>query len=54
MTPITGLTAGKLLGILEKSAAFLETDDLEVDVEHEAPSSCNFPLKRLRSEDDTV
>ena len=31
------LTAGKLLGILEKSAAFLETDDLEVDVEHESP-----------------
>src|SRR5246127_1252037 len=31
------LTTGKLLGILQKSASFLETENLEVDVECEAP-----------------
>src|SRR5580698_3223760 len=38
------LTAGKLLTILSKSAAFFDTDDLEVDVEHEAPFIAQFPI----------
>jgi len=38
------LTAGKLLAILEKSASFLETDDLPVDVEYEAPFVSQFPV----------
>jgi hypothetical protein len=38
------LTAGKLLAILDKSASFLEADDLEVDVEHEAPFVSQFPI----------
>ncbi len=38
------LTAGKLLGILQKSASFLETENLEVDVEYEAPFVSQFPV----------
>ena len=38
------LKAGKLLVILEKAASFLETEDLEVDVEHEAPFISQFPI----------
>src|SRR5246127_3466904 len=41
------LTAGKLLTILNKAAAFLETDDLEVEVEHEAPFIAQFPVENL-------
>src|SRR4051794_11367920 len=44
------LTSGKLLGILEKSAAFLETENLEVDVEYEAPFISQFPVTRLAAE----
>src|SRR2546421_11482733 len=39
------LTAGKLLAILAKSASFLGTDDLEVEVEHEAPFVSQFPIE---------
>jgi hypothetical protein len=38
------LTAGKLHGILNKAAAFLSTDDMEVDVEHEVQFISQFPL----------
>lgn len=38
------LTAGKLLVILEKAASFLESDELEVDVECEAPFVSQFPI----------
>lgn len=46
------LTAGKLLAILEKSASFLETDKLEVDVEHEAPFVSQFPIEKVEVDDD--
>ncbi|HWN96560.1 MAG TPA: DUF6428 family protein [Methylomirabilota bacterium] len=38
------LTAKKLLGILNKAASFLTTDDVEVDVEHEVQFISQFPL----------
>ncbi len=41
------LTAGKLLAILDKSASFLGTNDLEVDVEHEAPFVSQFPVEKV-------
>src|SRR5882757_9725532 len=39
------LTAGKLLKILDKAKPFLASDDLEVDVEHEAGYISQFPLE---------
>ena len=48
------LTAGKLLAILDKSASFLETENLEVDVEHEAPFISQFPISRVEVEGDTL
>ena len=47
------LTAGKLLAILDK-AVFLETDNLEVDVEHEAPFISQFPIGSVQVEDETL
>jgi hypothetical protein len=41
------LTAGKLLAIFDKSASFLGTNDLEVDVEHEAPFISQFPIEKV-------
>jgi len=41
------LTAGTLLKILNKGASFLETEELEVDVEHEAERITQFPLKAV-------
>jgi hypothetical protein len=41
------LTAEKLLGILEKSAPFLKSEKLEVDVEHEAPFISHFPIEKI-------
>src|SRR5688572_20143600 len=38
------LKAEKLLKILHKAAPVLETDDLEVDVEHEVEFISQFPL----------
>jgi hypothetical protein len=40
------LIAGKLLAILDQSASFLGTTDLEVDVEHEAPFISQFPIEK--------
>ena len=48
------LTAGKLLAILDKSASFLETENLEVDVEHEAPFISQFPISRVETTDDAL
>src|SRR5580692_10027975 len=48
------LTAGKLLAILDKSASFLETDELEVDVEHEAPFIARFPVEKMEVDDDIL
>jgi hypothetical protein len=48
------LTAGKLLDILDKSAPFLETDKLEVDVEHEAPFISHFPIERVEVDGDAL
>jgi hypothetical protein len=47
------LTAGKLLAILDK-ASFLETDNLEVDVEHEAPFISQFPIARVELADNSM
>lgn len=38
------LTAGKLLGILNKAGSFLATEDIEVDVEYEVQFISQFPL----------
>ena len=38
------LTAGKLLGILNKAASILQSDALEVDIEHEAKWISQFPI----------
>ena len=43
------LTAGKLLGILNKAASILQTDDLEVDIEHEAQWISQFPVKSIEA-----
>ena len=48
------LTAGKLLAILDKSASFLGPDDLEVDVEHEAPFISQFPIEKVAVEDESL
>lgn len=44
------LTAGKLLAILEKAASFLETEDIDVDVEYEAPFISHFPLEKVETD----
>ena len=41
------LTAGKLAKILEKAGSFLASDDLEMDVEHEAGYISQFPLSAV-------
>ena len=41
------LPAGKLLGILEKAAPILQTDDLDVDIEHEVGFISQFPVETL-------
>ncbi|HZQ45526.1 MAG TPA: DUF6428 family protein [Verrucomicrobiae bacterium] len=48
------LTAGKLLAILDKSASFLETEDLEVDVEHEAPFISQFPIEKAEADGEAL
>jgi hypothetical protein len=48
------LTAGKLLAILEKSASFLGTSDLEVDVEHEAPFVSQFPIEKVEVDGEAL
>ncbi|HWD91781.1 MAG TPA: DUF6428 family protein [Verrucomicrobiae bacterium] len=48
------LTAGKLLIILEKSASFLESEDLDIDVEHEAPFISQFPISAVEADGQAV
>ena len=48
------LTAGRLLGILEKSASFFETDDLEVDLEYEAPFIAQFPVEKAEADGEAL
>ena len=43
------LTTGKLLAILEKAIPILQTDDLEVDAEYEAPFIAQFPLEKIEA-----
>lgn len=48
------LSAGKLLGILDKADSFLGKDDLEVDVEYEAPFISQFPIASVEVNDDLL
>ena len=48
------LTAGKLLAILDKSAAFLGAEDLDVEVEHEAPFISQFPIESVTVDDEAL
>lgn len=48
------LTAGKLLAILDKAASLLGAENLEVDVEHEAPFISHFPISHIITEGDTL
>ena len=48
------LTAGKLLAILDKSASFLESENLEVDVEHEAPFVSQFPIENVEVDGEAL
>jgi hypothetical protein len=48
------LTAGKLLAILEKSAFFLGTGKLEVEVEHEAPFVSQFPIEQVEVDGEAL
>ena len=48
------LTAGKLASILAKSASFLETEDIDIDVEHEAPFISQFPISTVEVEGQSV
>lgn len=48
------LTAGKLLSILEKSASFLETENIDVDVEYEAPFISQFPVLAVEIEANAI
>jgi hypothetical protein len=48
------LTAGKLAKILEKAAAILQSDDLDVDVEHELGYITQFPLASIEASANEV
>ena len=48
------LTAGTLLRILDKSAPVLLADDLELEVEHEAPVISQFPVTSVKAVADAV
>ncbi len=45
------LKAGKLLGILQTAAVILQTEDLDVDIEHEVGFISQFPLDTLDASD---
>lgn len=47
-------TARMLLKILDKSASFLETEDMDVDVEAETPFVSQFPISEVVAEGDAV
>lgn len=48
------LTAGKLAKILDMAAPVLETEDLEVDVEHEVQFISQFPLESVKASEKEV
>jgi hypothetical protein len=48
------LTAGKLAGILTKAAPLLESEALDVDVEHEAPFISQFPIETVDVDAESV
>ncbi|MDB6056468.1 MAG: hypothetical protein JWO95_312 [Verrucomicrobiales bacterium] len=48
------LTAGKLAGILDKAGSFLGKDDLEVDVEYEAPFISQFPIESIEADGESL
>lgn len=48
------LTAGKLAKILDKAGPVLQSDDLEVDVEHELSFITQFPLKAIEASPDEM
>ena len=48
------LDAGKLLKILHLSASVLESDDLVVEVEHEAPFISHFPIATVEAHGDAL
>ncbi len=48
------LTAGKLLAILDKAGPILETENLEVDAEHETPFISQFPVSSVAVEGDAL
>jgi hypothetical protein len=48
------LTAGTLSAVLEKALSLLGTDDLEVDVEHEASFISQFPVEKLEADGDAL
>jgi hypothetical protein len=48
------LSASKLLNILTKAASVLETEDIEVDVEHELQFISQFPLESIEESDSEL
>ncbi|HZV36247.1 MAG TPA: DUF6428 family protein [Verrucomicrobiae bacterium] len=48
------LMAGKLLKILEKAKPFLESDEIEVDVEHELDFISQFPIESAQASQDEI
>lgn len=48
------LQAGKLAKILDKASSFLGSDELEVDIEHQARYISQFPLKSLEVLPDEI
>jgi hypothetical protein len=48
------LSAGKLLAILNKSASFMETEEIDVDVEYEAPVISQFPVTTIETENNAL
>lgn len=48
------LTAGKLLKIFSKAENFLQSNDLDVDVEHELDFISQFPLVRTEAVDGQI
>jgi hypothetical protein len=48
------LTAGKLAKILDKATPILQSDDLEMDVEHELSHITQFPLASVEQSADEI
>ena len=48
------LTAGKLLTIFEKGARILKSDDLDVEIECEAPFISHFPVSSIHPEGEAL